>query len=134
MAKTVKNRVLVIDDELEFVDFVAERLRLKGFGVSSALSGKEGLEKAHSEKPDLIILDLAMPGMSGYDVCLKLKTDEHYKRIPVIIISAKFQPNDIEFGKSLGAEAYFTKPVELEGLFSEISSLLKNRTPNRLPA
>ena len=118
-------RLLIVDDEKDFVDTIAERLGAKGFGILRAFDGKDGLEKAHSEKPDLIILDVVMPEMNGYDVCRKLKTDENFKSIPIIMLTAKFQPNDIKFGKEVGADAYLTKPLELDVLLHKVNALLR---------
>ena len=118
-------KVLIIDDEKEMVDMVSERLMAKGFDIMQAFDGKEGLEKAHSGKPDLIVLDLMMPEMNGYDVCRKLKIDEKFKDTPVIILSAKFEPDDIRFGKEMGADAYLTKPLELDVLLHKINALLR---------
>jgi len=120
-----KRTILVVDDEAEFVDFITERLEAKKFRVLRAFNGKDGLEKARSDKPDLMVLDVTMPGISGFDVCIKLKTDEGLKDMPIIMVTAKFQPNDVEFGKEVGADAYITKPVELDLLLKEINGLLK---------
>lgn len=124
-------KLLIVDDEKDFVDLLAERLALKGFDTIKAFNGREGLEKAHIEKPDIILLDIAMPEMNGYDVCEKLKIDKDYKNIPVIMLTAKFQPDDIEFGKGVGADAYLTKPVELEVLAHKINALLRLESKDR---
>lgn len=118
-------KLLIVDDEKDFVDMVAERLSAKGFKIVEAFDGKEGFEKAHSEKPDLIVLDVMMPEMSGYDVCRKLKIEDGYKKTPIIMLTAKFQPNDLEFGKEMGADAYLTKPLELDQLLLTIKALLR---------
>ena len=120
-----KERLLVVDDEREFVDVVSERLGAKGFDIIRAFDGKEGMERAHSDKPDLIILDIAMPEMNGYDVCRKMKLDENLKNIPIVMLTAKFQPNDIAFAVGMGADAYLTKPLELELLLHTVKELLK---------
>lgn len=119
-----KRRLLIVDDEHDFVDALSTRLEAKGYDVIKAFDGKEGLEKAHLEHPDLIVLDIIMPEMSGYDVCRKLKVDQKFNNIPIIILTAKFEPSDIEFGKEMGADAYLTKPVELDVLSDKISELL----------
>jgi DNA-binding response OmpR family regulator len=120
-----KGRLLVVDDERDFVDTISERLEAKGFSILRAFDGKEGLERAHSEKPELVILDLAMPEMNGYDVCRKLKLDKDLKDTPVIMLTAKFQPNDIDFAREMGADAYLTKPLELDMLLNKVNELLK---------
>ena len=122
-----KERVLVVDDERDFIDVISERLGAKGFDILRAFDGKEGLERAHSDKPDLIILDIAMPEMNGYDVCRKLKIDENFKDTPIIILTAKFQPSDIRFGMEMGADAYLTKPLELELLLHTVNTLLRSK-------
>ena len=127
-----KKRLLVVDDEKDFIEPLSERLKAKGFDVIAAFNGKEGIEKAHSEYPDLIILDVMMPEMSGYDVCRKLKLDEKFKDTPIIMLTAKFQPNDIDFGKEMGAEAYLTKPLDMELLLQKVDALLRiKRIKNR---
>ncbi len=118
-------KLLIVDDEKDFVSTIAERLAIKGFRIVEAFNGKEGLEKAHSEKPDLILLDVVMPEMSGYDVCRKLKIESDYKETPIIMLAAKVQPNDVEFGKEMGADAYLTKPLELDTLLHKINALLR---------
>ena len=120
-----KEKLLVVDDERDFVDVISERLEAKGFDILRAFDGKEGIERAHSDKPDLIILDVAMPEMNGYDVCRKLKLDEKFKDTPIIMLTAKFQPNDIRFGIGMGADAYLTKPLELELLLHTVNALLR---------
>ena len=122
-----KKRVLVVDDEREFVDVVSEWLGTRGFDVLRAFNGIEGLERVYSDKPDLVILDVAMPGMNGYDVCRKLKIDENFKNIPIVMLTAKFQPNDINFGIGMGANVYLTKPLELETLLNTVNDLLKSK-------
>ena len=124
-----KNKLLIIDDEKDFVETLTERLEAKGYEIIKAFDGKEGLDKVHTEKPDLVLLDIAMPEMDGFDVCRKLKIDEAFKKIPVIILTAKFQPYDLKFGMKMGAEEYITKPVELNVLTDKIRGLLKKR-PN----
>ena len=124
-------KILIVDDEKDFIDTLAERLTAKGFKIIEAFNGKDGLEKAHTEKPDMILLDVTMPEMDGFDVCRKLKIDENYKNIPIIMLTAKFQPNDVEFGKEMGADAYLTKPLELETLSHKIEALLRLRKNHR---
>ena len=123
-------KLLVVDDEKDFVDMLAERLEAKGFDVIESFDGKEGLEKARSEEPDLIILDIIMPEMSGYDVCRKLKLDDKLKKTPIVMLTAKFEPNDINFGKEMGADAYLTKPLELDLLLQKINALLRLKKKN----
>ena len=122
-----REKLLVVDDEKDFVGFISERLEAKGFDILKAFDGKEGLGMARTQKPDLIILDVAMPEMNGYDVCRRLKADRNYKSIPIIMLTAKFQPNDILFGKEMGSDAYLTKPLELELLLNTVNALLSSQ-------
>lgn len=124
-------KILLVDDEKDFIDTLAERLMAKGFKIIEAFDGKEGLEKAHTEKPDVIVLDVTMPEMNGYDVCRKLKIDEKYKDIPIIMLTGNVQPNDVEFGKENGADVYLTKPLELKLLSHKIDALLRLKKKNR---
>ena len=125
-----KPRLLIIDDEKEFIDTISVSLKALRYEVIEALSGEEGLEKTRTEKPDLIILDLAMPGTDGFDVCRKLKIDANFKSIPIVVLSAKFQPNDLDFARNLGADAYLTKPVDLKALSAQIDFFLQRRRPS----
>ena len=120
-----KNKILVVDDEFDMVEMLSMRLEAAGYQVISASDGQEGLNKARSEKPDLIILDLMMPKVDGYKVCRMLKFDEKYKHIPIILFSARAQETDMKLGQEVGADAYVTKPFEPDILLNKISQLLK---------
>ena len=120
-----KKKILVVDDEAELVDLVKIRLEAAGYDVVKAYDGQEGLEKAKSEKPDLILLDIMMPKMDGYKVCGLLKMDARFKKIPVILFSAKAQKEDEQIAKEVGADLYVTKPFEATVLLSKIQDLIK---------
>lgn len=118
-------KILLVDDEVDFVDVVRTRLEANNYEVRVAYDGEEALEKVEKEKPDLIILDIMMPRISGFDVCRKLKIDQKFKDIPIIMLTAKFQSSDMDFAKALGADGYITKPFEPEVLLGKIDELLK---------
>ena len=120
-----KKRILIIEDEHDLVELIMLRLEANGYEAMAAYDGEEGLRAAKEEKPDLIVLDVMMPKMNGFDVCRKLKDDEKFKRIPILMLTVKFQPNDIKFAKELGADEYLTKPFEPEILLNKIRELLK---------
>jgi len=122
-----KKRILLVDDEADFVEVLKVRLENSNYEVIVAYDGEEGLEKAEREEPDLIILDIMLPKISGFDVCRKLKIDENFKNIPIIMLSAKFQPNDIKFGEAMGADAYITKPFEPRVLVDKMRELLAKK-------
>lgn len=117
-------KILVIDDESQLVDMVQMRLEASGYEVVTARDGQEGLDKAKSENPDLIMCDVMMPKVDGYKVCGLLKNDARYSKIPFILFTARAQQDDIEVGKDVGADAYVTKPFEPEVLLSKIKELL----------
>lgn len=120
-----KKRILVIDDEPDLVKIIEARLKQADREVLVAHDGQEGLEKARTEKPDLILLDLMLPKLDGYKVCRILKFDKKYKNIPIIILTAKGQENDEKLGREAGADAYLTKPYQHEVVFAKITELLK---------
>jgi len=113
--------VLVVDDELDTLELIQTILKHEGFEVWKTANGKEALELVE-KKPDLILLDVRMPGgLSGIDVCRKLKNDEKFKHIPIIIFSAKILDNDIRMGLEAGAEEYITKPFSSKDLLEIIN-------------
>ena len=117
-------KILVVDDEENILVMVETRLRSNGFDVITAGDGQEGLVKARTENPDLIILDLMLPKLDGYKVCRMLKGDEQFKHIPIILFSARTQDTDQDMGRQQGADAYVIKPFEQEILLSKIKELL----------
>lgn len=117
-------RILIVDDEPNIVSLLATRLKANGYEVLSALDGLEGLAKAKTEKPDLIILDLMLPKMDGYKVCGLLKKDTRYAKIPILMFTAKAQEEDQRLGEEVGADAYFTKPFVPKTLLSRIQELI----------
>jgi DNA-binding response OmpR family regulator len=118
-------KILVIDDETDLTEMLVLRLEANGYQVISACNGQEGLDKARTEKPDLIILDLMLPKIDGYKVCRMLKFDERYRHIPIILFTARAQELDIKLGKEVGADAYIIKPFEPDILLSKVAELLK---------
>lgn len=121
----ITQKILLVDDEKELAEMVGLRLEAAGYKVILASDGQEALDKARQEKPDLVILDLMLPKVEGYKVCRILKFDEKYKKIPIILFTAKAQEEDIKLGKEVGAEAYITKPFDPEVLLGKIKELLK---------
>jgi len=118
------NKILIIDDEEDTVMMVKMYLEHHRYEIITAGDGQEGLEKAKTEKPDLIVLDLMLPKIDGYKVCGLLKKDSRYAKIPVIMFTAKAQEKDIKLGQEVGADAYITKPLEPEVLLLKIEELI----------
>lgn len=120
-----KKRILCIEDEPEMIELIRIILEKRGFEVKGAVGGKEGLEKARSEKPDLILLDLMMPEMDGWEVYRQLKNDEELKNIPVIIVTARSQNIDRILGLHIAkVDDYITKPFGPSDLVESIKRVL----------
>jgi len=122
-----KKKILVVDDEPDIVSMLKMRLEASGYEVITAGDGNTAYGKAKSDAPDLIILDLMLPGMDGYQVCRLLKFDEKYRRIPIIMLTAKGQKEDKEWGEKVGADFYMAKPFEAKELLSKIKELSEGR-------
>ncbi|HOX09510.1 MAG TPA: response regulator [Candidatus Omnitrophota bacterium] len=116
-----------MDDEEDVLKTVGFRFQASGYDVVTASDGKEGLEKAHSEKPDLVILDLMLPKMDGYKVCAFLKKDTRYKDIPIIMFTAKAGDIDKKLGLEVGADAYIMKPFEPPILVETVAKLFAEK-------
>jgi two-component system alkaline phosphatase synthesis response regulator PhoP len=117
-------RILVVDDEEGIVKLVKMYLEHYHYEVITANDGQEGLEKAKTDKPDLIVLDLMLPKINGYKVCGLLKKDTKYAKTPIVLFTAKAQEKDVKLGEEVGADAYITKPFEPEVLLSKIEELI----------
>lgn len=121
-----KPKLLLVDDEPSIVKMVGKRLEVEGFEVEVAMDGQDGLTKAQNGKPDLIILDLMLPKLNGYEVCTMLKQDSRHKHIPVIIFTAKTQEKDEKMALECGAEAFVRKPFRAQELVEKIKGLLES--------
>lgn len=117
-------KILVVDDEKDIVEFIQYNLETEGFKVLTAFNGEEALKKI-KKNPDLIVLDIMMPKMSGYNVLKKVRSDEKYKGIPVLFLTAKSSESDEIAGLELGADDYITKPVSIKKLVARIKSNLR---------
>ena len=122
-----KKRILLVDDENDIVFAVKMELEANGYEVITATNGQDGLDTARLEMPDLIVLDLMLPKIDGYRVCRILKFDEKYKKIPIIIFTARSQKNDEAVGKEVGADAFLVKPFESKVLLDKIAELIKEK-------
>ncbi|MDR1146084.1 MAG: response regulator [Verrucomicrobiales bacterium] len=122
-------KILVIDDEPDVVDLLAINLKAAGFNVLAADNGEAGLAKARAEVPDLIVLDLMLPKMSGTEVCKLLKRDAATAAIPIIMVTAKGEEVDRIIGLELGADDYVTKPFSPRELSLRAQSILRRSQP-----
>ncbi len=118
-------KILVIDDLPENVFLLQDRLENEGYEVITAYEGKSGLNKAISEQPDLILLDIMMPDITGLDVCKKLGSNEETSHIPIILVTAKIEAEDIKEGLGAGAFDYIKKPFNRIELLARVKSALK---------
>ena len=116
-----KKRVLVCDDDPVILRLLQVNLELEGYEVLSAHNGEEAVKVAIAELPDLIILDIMMPRIDGYEACRSIKADDTTKDIPIVFLSAKAQQSDIERGRAEGVADYLTKPFDP----IELSDLVK---------
>ncbi len=119
-----KKRILIVEDEVELADLLSRLLRNAGYEVLTAFDGQEGLNRAHEEKPNLIIADIMMPVLDGRQMTRLLKFDKDFERTPIILLTALAQEKDRQLGEEVGADAYIVKPFETEDLLREIKKLL----------
>ncbi len=122
---TSPKSVMIIEDEPDAAELFAEMMRLNGYRVLKAYSGAPAIALMSQERPDVIILDLMMPAVSGLDVLHSMRGDPTLASIPVVIVSAKASPTDIQTGLEAGASIYLTKPVAYIDLKNAVDSLMK---------
>jgi len=120
-----RTRILVVDDEPDTLLPLTRALEADDYAVTGAVDGADALEKVRAETPDLILLDLMLPKLNGYEVCMKLKDDPLTRHIPIIILSAKGEIKDKVLGIEIGADDYVTKPFDLLELKARIRALLR---------
>ena len=121
-----RKKILLIEDEPDYRLALRERLEANGYDVIEAEDGKQGLESARSQQPDLIIADAMLPKLSGFRVARILKSDPKYKDIPLLILTVLSQENDIKMGTSAGADAYLINPCKSKDLLTTIEYLLSS--------
>lgn len=122
-------KILIVDDEKDIVEFIQYNLEREGFQVITAYNGYEALE-AIKEKPDLVVLDVMMPGIDGYEVCEKIRIEDKYKNIPILLLTAKTREQDEIHGLDLGADDYIPKPVSIQKLIARIKSNIRQSESN----
>jgi DNA-binding response OmpR family regulator len=117
-------KILIAEDERDLRELVSFSLQFGGFSVVQAANGAEAVEYAQKEMPDLILMDVRMPKMTGYEACRQMKTMESVRDIPVVFLSAKGQESEIQTGMEVGAEEYILKPFAPDELVKQVQAVL----------
>ncbi|WP_319506629.1 response regulator [uncultured Methanolobus sp.] len=121
----IRQKILIVDDEMDALLALKVALEAEGYNIAEAKDGYEAIDKVHSEIPDVILLDLMIPGIDGFEVCKQLKSDSMYSHIPVIMLTARGEVDDKVEGIELGADDYVTKPFNLKELKARIKMILR---------
>jgi DNA-binding response OmpR family regulator len=120
----VSRRILVVDDDPRLLHVVAMYLSIEGYDVDTAGNGEEGLRSLEQRRPDLVILDVMMPGIDGLEACRRIKSNPETRTIPVVLSTALSRTDDVENGRAAGANRFINKPFSLIGLGAVIRSFL----------
>lgn len=124
-----RTKILIVDDELDNLLPLKRALEMDDFNILEAQDGIRALEKVSAETPDLILLDLMLPKLNGFEVCQRLKQNEATSSIPIIMLTAKSETSDKVEGIEIGADDYVTKPFDLDELKARIKAVLRRITP-----
>ena len=124
-----RHRILVVDDDPRLLHIVAMYLGIEGYDVASASNGEEGLKRVDDHKPELVILDIMMPGMDGVEACRRIRANPETAHIPVLMFSALSGDDDVERARLAGATHLITKPFNLVGLGSVVKSFFGSENP-----
>lgn len=120
-----KERILIVDDEEDILELIGYNLARDGYHIDTAKSGEIAVEKIRRDKPDLVILDLMLPGIDGLQVCRMVKSDPRTAQTPIVMLTAKGEDADIVAGLELGADDYITKPFSPRVLLARIRAILR---------
>jgi two-component system alkaline phosphatase synthesis response regulator PhoP len=122
-----KKHILVVEDEEDVLELLRFNLTREGFSVSTATRGEDGLKAVAQKRPDIIVLDLMLPGLGGLEVCRQLKRDPKTSGIPIVMVTAKSEEADIVVGLEVGADDYVTKPFSIKVLISRLRVTLRRQ-------
>jgi two-component system cell cycle response regulator DivK len=125
--KKPSKKILVVEDNQDSRELVVKILKNKGYQIIEAVDGEEALEKVSTEKPDLILMDISLPKLDGYEVAKRLKDHEEFKHIPVVAFTAHAMKGDREKFISIGFEGYISKPINIHELPNQIRAYLKGK-------
>ena len=118
-------KILIVDDEPDVVAVVQGRLVSAGYEVTVMADGQQALECVKKHPPDLMVLDVMLPTLNGYEVCTMIKQDIRYRAIPVVMLTARTEEKDVRLGRECGADAYLLKPFQANELMQTIQTLLR---------
>ena len=124
----MKEKILIVEDEKDIIKMLRYNLEKEGFKVIDARDGEDAMDSAVRQQPNLILLDLMLPGMDGLEVCKALKKESKTNPIPIIMLTAKSQESDKVVGLELGADDYITKPFSPRELIARIKAVLRRAT------
>lgn len=120
-----KAKVLVVEDEPDILELLTYNLQREGYKVIACRDGEQGLSRIRTDSPDLVVLDLMLPGMDGVDVCREMKSDPVTRAIPVVMVTAKSEESDVILGLGIGADDYITKPFSPRELIARVKVVLR---------
>ncbi len=128
-----QHKILIVEDEPDILEVMAHNLEREGYAVLMARDGAEGLRLAREQSPDLLVLDLMLPGMDGLEVCRLLKEERATRTLPIIMVSAKDAESDVILGLGLGADDYVPKPFSPRELVARVRAVLRRGRPQDAP-
>ena len=121
------NKILLIDDDADVLDILQLKFKSAGYDVVTAGAGLDGLNAVYQKSPNLIVLDLTLPQLDGFQVCRILKFDDRYKHIPIIMLTGRTDDKNIKLGLKCGANKYLGKPFDPDNVLNEVKQLLENK-------
>ena len=127
-----REKIIVVEDDEDILELISYNLGREGYQVTKVLSGEKALQLVHTRQPDLIVLDLMLPGIDGLQVCKRLKADPRTQRIPVVMVTARGEETDVVTGLELGADDYIPKPFRPKELVARVRAVLR-RTATPAP-
>lgn len=120
-------KILLVEDEAEIRQFIQSALEMEGYQVLTAPNGVKLISNIRVDRPDLILLDIQLPWVDGYELCKAIKAHPEYRKIPVVFVSIRNRPEDIEAGRACGADDYVTKPIDLEHFLGVVKRCINSR-------
>jgi two-component system alkaline phosphatase synthesis response regulator PhoP len=123
----MNNRILVVEDDPGALRLVSYTLEAEGYEVITATNGLQGLRKAQNDKPDLVVLDVMLPGIDGFEICHRLRADPGTAQLPIMMLSAKAREVDKATGLKVGADDYLPKPADPADIVSHVKALLAKK-------